>query len=42
MVLVESLKKLVPDLRPLGRFILIEGLKRYNDERATDSTASNK
>jgi activator of 2-hydroxyglutaryl-CoA dehydratase len=42
MVFVESLKKLVPDLRPLGRFVLIEGLKRYNDERATDSTARNK
>ncbi len=41
MVFVESLKKLVPDLRPLGRFVLIEGLKRYNNERTVNSPACN-
>ena len=33
MVFVESLKKLVPDLKPLGRFVLIEGLKKTAEQK---------
>ena len=33
MVFVESLRKLVPDLKPLGRFVLIEGLKKIAEEK---------
>jgi len=33
MVFVESLKKLVPELKPLGRFVLIEGLKKIAEQK---------
>lgn len=33
MVFVESLKKLIPDLKPVGRFVLIEGLKKMSEQK---------
>jgi len=33
VIFVESLKKLVPDLKPLGRFVLIEGLKKMSEQK---------